>query len=109
MIHYFVVSLLFLLSLEGVSAQLQRQTVSVQLAGNNSGLDAVEGKNGFAVLLFFSFVCVYKETFQSLTLTPQPDFQTVNRRCIFSKLILSIDCFLAHLLSMKGNFDVVTC
>lgn len=46
------VSVLVLMSMEGLCAQ-QQQTVSVQLAWNNSGLDAVKGKNGFTV-----FVCV---------------------------------------------------
>ncbi len=55
MFHLSAVSLLVLLSLEGISAQHQEKTVSVQVAWNNSGIDAVEGKNGFTVFLS---VCV---------------------------------------------------
>lgn len=54
MFHLCAVSLLVLLSLKGVDAQLPQRTVSVQLAGNNSGNEATKGKNGFC---YFS-VCV---------------------------------------------------
>lgn len=57
MFHLCAVSLLALLSLDGVNTQLQQKTVSVQLAGNNSGHEAAEGKNCF-FLFFLLCVCV---------------------------------------------------
>lgn len=53
MFHLSAVRFLFVLvSLEGISGH-----VSVQLAGNNSGLVAVEGKSGFTVLYVCGSMC----------------------------------------------------
>lgn len=56
MFHLSAVSFLIVVSAEGICAQLkQQQTVTVQVAWNNSGLEAVEGKNGFSLLC----VCIH--------------------------------------------------
>lgn len=60
MLHLLAVSLLVLLSLEGKDAQI-RDTVSVQVAWNNSGSPAIEGNIKKMVLLCV-FLSVHKET-----------------------------------------------
>ncbi|MEQ2255209.1 hypothetical protein ILYODFUR_011447 [Ilyodon furcidens] len=75
-------SFLVLVSIVGHVAS--RQAVSVQLAGNNT--ETVQGKNGFCVCANFD-----------LTMCPHST----------TALTVCIHCFLAYLLSMKGNVDVV--
>ena len=55
-------SLLILLSVQGIVAQVrQQQTVSVQLAGNNSRLDAAEGKMDLVIcVLNLHFIYLFQ-------------------------------------------------
>lgn len=106
MFHLSAVRFLFVLvSLEGISGH-----VSVQLAGNNSGLETVEGKSGFTVIVCVCVcVCVTmcNETCHHPVLHPvtvSSGFTVFTATT--TALILCIHCFLAHLLSMKGNFNV---
>ena len=113
MFPFCAVSLLVCLSLEGIGAQ--RQQVSVQLAWNNSGLEAVEGKNRLTVLLCVCVcVCVSVKSFHTFNFSSTASSPYCKcqewlyfKQATTTALILSIHCFLAYLLSMKGNFNVV--